>query len=161
MFSTTKSRKRRCSIRRSSSFSSPCTVFLRGRLANTASFLRHNYYNPMEPIFKLYSKLEKYSKHLAKNNHRIAAAIISCMLLVTQSAFAQFDKAIETINGYGPQVKKLCYVIAGCIVFVGALNVGNKMWNGDQDVKKTIMLTLGGAIAMVALSEALPLFFKL
>lgn len=32
--------------------------------------------------------------------------------------------------------------------------------NGDQDVKKTIMLTIGGCIAFIALSEALPLFFK-
>ena len=32
--------------------------------------------------------------------------------------------------------------------------------NGDQDVKKTIMLTLGGCVSFIALSEALPLFFK-
>ena len=32
--------------------------------------------------------------------------------------------------------------------------------NGDQDVKKTIMLTIGGCIAFIALSEALPLFFS-
>ena len=32
--------------------------------------------------------------------------------------------------------------------------------NGDQDVKKTIMMTVGGCIAMVALATALPAFFK-
>ena len=32
--------------------------------------------------------------------------------------------------------------------------------NGDQDQKKTHMLTLGRCIAIIALSEALPLFFK-
>ena len=32
--------------------------------------------------------------------------------------------------------------------------------NGDQDVKKTIMLTIGGCVSFIALSEALPLFFK-
>ena len=32
--------------------------------------------------------------------------------------------------------------------------------NGDQDVKKTIMLTIGGCIAFIVLSEALPLFFN-
>lgn len=46
------------------------------------------------------------------------------------------------------------------IVLVGAFNVYFKMQNGDQDVKKTIMLTIGGCIAFIALSEALPLFFK-
>ena len=39
-------------------------------------------------------------------------------------------------------------------------NVYFKMQNGDQDVKKTIMLTIGGCIAFIALSEALPLFFQ-
>lgn len=33
------------------------------------------------------------------------------------------------------------------------------MQNGDQDVKKTIMMTMGGCIAFVALAEALPAFF--
>lgn len=35
----------------------------------------------------------------------------------------------------------------------------SSLQNGDQDVKKTIMLTIGGCIAFIALSEALPLFF--
>ena len=43
---------------------------------------------------------------------------------------------------------------------VSAFNVYFKMQNGDQDVKKTIMLTIGGCIAFIALSEALPLFFQ-
>ena len=50
--------------------------------------------------------------------------------------------------------------IAAVIVLVGAFNVYFKMQNGDQDVKKTIMMTIGGCIAFIALSEALPLFFK-
>ena len=49
--------------------------------------------------------------------------------------------------------------IAAVIVLVGAFNVYFKMQNGDQDVKKTIMPTIGGCIAFIALSEALPLFF--
>ena len=35
-----------------------------------------------------------------------------------------------------------------------------KMQNGDQDVKKTIMMTIGGCVAFIAMSEALPMFFK-
>lgn len=41
--------------------------------------------------------------------------------------------------------------IAAVIVLVGAFNVYFKMQNGDQDVKKTIMLTIGGCIAFIAL----------
>ena len=32
--------------------------------------------------------------------------------------------------------------------------------SNQQDLKKTIMLTIGGCIAFIALSEALPLFFQ-
>ena len=46
------------------------------------------------------------------------------------------------------------------IVLVGAFNVYFKMQNGDQDVKKTVMMTIGGCVAFVAMSEALPMFFK-
>lgn len=56
--------------------------------------------------------------------------------------------------------KSVMAAIAAVIVLVGAFNVYFKMQNGDQDVKKTIMLTIGGCIAFIALSEALPLFFQ-
>lgn len=36
----------------------------------------------------------------------------------------------------------------------------SSLQNGDQDVKKTIMMTIGGCIAMVAMATALPAFFK-
>ena len=36
----------------------------------------------------------------------------------------------------------------------------SSLQNGDQDVKKTIMMTIGGCVAFIAMSEALPLFFK-
>lgn len=70
-----------------------------------------------------------------------------------------FADAAGTIEGYAGSVKKLLYAVAAVIALVGAFNVYHKMTNGDQDVKKTIMLTLGGCIAMVVLSEALPAFF--
>lgn len=50
--------------------------------------------------------------------------------------------------------------IAAVIVLVGSFNVYFKMQNGDQDVKKTIMMTIGGCVAFIAMSEALPMFFK-
>lgn len=44
--------------------------------------------------------------------------------------------------------------IAAVIALVGAFNVYFKMSNGDQDVKKTTMLTIGGCVAFIAMSEA-------
>jgi len=69
-------------------------------------------------------------------------------------------KATQEVSSYQTPVSNLMKAIAAVIVLVGAFNVYFKMQNGDQDVKKTIMLTIGGCIAFIALSEALPLFFK-
>lgn len=46
------------------------------------------------------------------------------------------------------------YAIAAVVALVGAFNVYFKMQNGDQDVKKTIMMTIGGCVAMVAMAIA-------
>jgi len=50
-------------------------------------------------------------------------------------------------------------VIAAVVSIIGAFNVFYKMNNGDQDVKKTIMMTIGGCAALVAMAVALPKFF--
>lgn len=71
-----------------------------------------------------------------------------------------FTSATNEISSYAGPVQKLLYAIAGIIALVGAFNVYFKMQNGDQDVKKTIMMTIGGCVAMVAMATALPLFFK-
>lgn len=73
---------------------------------------------------------------------------------------AGFTKATQEVSSYQTPVSNLMKAIAAVIVLVGAFNVYFKMQNGDQDVKKTIMMTIGGCIAFIALSEALPLFFK-
>lgn len=79
-------------------------------------------------------------------------------------AYAQgaggFSKATQEISTYSGPIQKLMYAIAAVIALVGAFNVYFKMQNGDQDVKKTIMMTIGGSVAIVAMSTALPLFFK-
>ena len=61
------------------------------------------------------------------------------------------------MSSYMPAVKTLMNGIAACIAVVGAFSVYFKMQNGDQDVKKTIMMVVGGAIAFVVMGQALPL----
>ena len=98
---------------------------------------------------------------IRRNANRILP-VVAMLAIFSMPAFAAADPfadATSTITGYAPSVKKLLYAIAAIIALVGAFNVYHKMTNGDQDVKKTIMLTLGGCIAMLALSEALPAFF--
>ena len=71
-----------------------------------------------------------------------------------------FTKATTEIQSYETPVANLMKAIAAVIVLVGAFNVYFKMQNGDQDVKKNVMMTIGGCVAFIAMSEALPMFFK-
>lgn len=94
---------------------------------------------------------------------RNVALVSFCFILGASAAYADgvsaFNQAEVTIRSYQEPVKKICEAIALVICIVGAFNVYFKMQNGDQDVKKTVMLTLGGCIAFVALAQALPSFF--
>lgn len=79
---------------------------------------------------------------------------------MAQTGAGGFASATTTIQSYQTQVSNLMKAVGAVIAIVGAFNVFFKMQNGDQDVKKTIMLTIGGCIAFVALGEALPMFFE-
>ena len=102
----------------------------------------------------------------AKAIYRRAAVIVGLLLFHATMIFASstgaggFTKATTEISSYQTPVSNLMKAIAAVIVLVGAFNVYFKMQNGDQDVKKTIMMTIGGCVAFIAMSEALPLFFK-
>ena len=99
------------------------------------------------------------------NRHwkRILPAVVLILLFHSDAWAAKdpFEEATKTIGDYADNVKKLVYVIAGVMSIVGAFNIFHKMQNGDQDVKKTTMLVIGGCIALVALATALPSFFDI
>lgn len=104
---------------------------------------------------------------LAKKIPAKRVAAFACLAFVCAlDTYAQskgaggFTKATTEISSDQTPVSNLMKAIAAVIVLVGAFNVYFKMQNGDQDVKKTIMLTIGGCVAFIAMSEALPMFFK-
>ena len=82
----------------------------------------------------------------AKAIYRRAAVIVGLLLYHATMIFASstgaggFTKATTEISSYQTPVSNLMKAIAAVIVLVGAFNVYFKMQNGDQDVKKTIML---------------------
>ena len=94
------------------------------------------------------------------------ATFVGMFLFCAVMTFAQskgaggFQKAITEVSSYQTPVSNLMKAIAAVIALVGAFCIYFKMQNGDQDVKKAIMLTIGGCVAFLAMSEALPLFFK-
>lgn len=123
-------------------------------------------------FFNLKSKsiLRFMPKNPTVENQLVKRVLFSiCMILfVGVCCFAQdiaagkgaFESAATAIKGYSSSVKNLMNAIAAVIAIVGAFNVYFKMQNGDQDVKKTIMLTIGGCVAFVAMGQALPMFFE-
>lgn len=93
------------------------------------------------------------------------ALLIAALSMVQYVAFAQaagtggIAQATNIIQQYKTPVQSLLYAIAAIIALIGAFNVFAKMQNGDQDVKKTILMTVGGCIALIAMAQALPAFF--
>jgi len=71
-----------------------------------------------------------------------ALAISVNDVMATSKGAAGFTKATTEVSSYQTPVSNLMKAIAAVIVLVGAFNVYFKMPNGDQDVKKTIMLLL-------------------
>ena len=90
---------------------------------------------------------------------RIPVKRVAAFLAQSKGA-GGFQKAITEVSSYQTPVSNLMKAIAAVIALVGAFSIYFKMQNGDQDVKKAIMLTIGGCVAFLAMSEALPLFFK-
>ena len=120
------------------------------------------------------SVLAQYGKKCVSAARRVASSAFfqkACLfvvvflmatadMLASSTGAGGFTKATTEISSYQTPVSNLMKAIAAVIVLVGAFNVYFKMQNGDQDVKKSIMMTIGGCVAFIAMSEALPLFFK-
>lgn len=94
---------------------------------------------------------------------RVAALAVMMFMMAVDKAHAgvtdgagAISDAAGNFGNYQIAIGKLMKAIAAAICVIGAFTVYFKMQNGDQDVKKTIMLVVGGCIAFVVMSEALP-----
>ena len=70
----------------------------------------------------------------------ILALATSATTFASSTGAGGFTKATTEISSYQTPVSNLMKAIAAVIVLVGAFNVYFKMQNGDQDVKKTIVI---------------------
>ena len=109
----------------------------------------------------------KKAKSLVKNPR--VAMVAAFLLVFTISTFAQNTEAgikaitnsTDSLKKYVPVVTNLCYALAGIVAIIGAISVYIKMNNEEQDVKKSIMMTVGACIFLIAAAQSLPLFFGL
>lgn len=105
-------------------------------------------------------------------NPRVAM-VLFLLALVTVNVVAQ-NQSVDLSAGtsalgsvttelkkYIPYVTNVCYVLAGIVVIVGAVTTFIAMNNGEQDIKKRIMMIVGSCAFLVAAAVFLPKFFGL
>ncbi|MCM1491095.1 MAG: DUF4134 domain-containing protein [Muribaculum sp.] len=114
---------------------------------------------------KIESGLISIKKAIKGLSQRVLTMLVmtffcSLSMFAADAGSKAFGDIAADIAAYLPQVQKVVYAIAAIIALVGAFNIYHKMTNGDQDVKKTIMLVIGGCVALLALSSALPAMFS-
>ena len=68
------------------------------------------------------------------------------------------SSASDGISNYMPLVRMLCFALAGIVAIVGAYYTYYAIHTGEE-VRKHIMVSVGGAIIFVAMALGLPKFF--
>ena len=116
--------------------------------------------NPWDAVKKA-AKSKAMRRTLQKT---LMVAIVVCFNVLgawadSSAGVAGLGQATGEFRSYLGPIKTLLYVIAAIVSMVGAFSIYFKMQNGDQDVKKTIMMTVGGCVALIAMATALPAIF--
>ena len=117
-------------------------------------------------MYKLINKIGKKAKAVAKNTFTkkvlVLAIVAVCAVSPALAADGIGGKLTEigtNFKGYVEPVRNIVYALAAICAVIGSFTIYFKMTNGEQDVKKTIMLTVGGCAGLVALATALPAMF--
>lgn len=71
----------------------------------------------------------------------------------------QFGGAVDTMKGFVPIVKNLCYILAVVFGLIGGVLIVIAMNNHEQDVNKKIAMTVGAVVFMLVIAQAIPLIF--
>ncbi len=118
-------------------------------------------------MYKLITKVGKKTKSVAKNIFTkkilMLAVVAVCAISPAFAADQIAGKLTEigsNFKGYVEPVRNIVYALAAVCAVIGPFTIYFKMTNGEQDVKKTIMLTVGGCAGLVALATALPSMFE-
>lgn len=117
------------------------------------------------------NKAKDFCRNLIRSPRLLSMAMMfiagtaMCLAQTTAGDYSAGTSALATVSEeiakYVPIVVKLCYAIAGVVAVVGAISVYISMNNEEQDVKKKIMMVVGACIFLIAVAQALPLFFGL
>lgn len=118
-------------------------------------------------VYNFAELIKGFKPQVVKYGKRTMAFVlffISTIIAKAQDMTAG-TKALQSVTDsfktYIPIVTDLCYVLAGLVVIVGAISTFIAMNNGEQDVKKRIMMIIGSCAFLVAAAVFLPKFFGL
>ena len=120
--------------------------------------MKVNFNNTLAKVGKFFSK-SMVRKSLCLVVLFIAATPIFAATTSSGGVNTALQDVTGTFNEALPFVQNLIYALAAICALVGSFTIFFKMTNGDQDVKKTIMLTVGGCAGLVGLATALPKMF--
>ena len=94
---------------------------------------------------------------------RVLPAVALVLLAGTLSAHADvaggLTKASTELTKYLPLVQKIIYAVAGLVFIIGGFSVYVKMSNGEQDVKSSIMMYVGGVLFLLIVGSIAPTLF--
>lgn len=109
--------------------------------------------------------MKKLNTLFSSRSARILSLAALAVFAISISAEAQngiaggLAGAAQEIKNYLDPVQKICYAIAALIFLVGGLSIYTKMNNGDQDVKSSIMMYVGGALFLIIVGSLAPTIF--
>ena len=112
-------------------------------------------------ITKTADFVKKVAKHpVTKKAFMLLIMFTICLPMMAEAeGLSGFTKATQIIRDYEGPVKSVIYAIAALVGLMGAASIYIKMNNGDQDIKKSLMMTIGGCVALICLAQAIPAFF--
>lgn len=107
----------------------------------------------------------KSLKHFfSRQSLRILSMGAIALLVSTAPADAQISTGLATaaneLTTYLPLVQKIIYALAALVFLVGGVSIFIKMSNGDQDVKGSIMLFVGGVLFLLIVGTIAPTLFQ-
>lgn len=108
--------------------------------------------------------MKKIKSILANKNFRILSLALLVLAVGTLDADAQITngltQAAAEIKKYVPLVKNIAYALAAVVFIVGGVSIFIKMNNGEQDVKNSILMYVGGAMFLLIIGTIAPTLFQ-
>lgn len=91
----------------------------------------------------------------------IIALITFCLSANAASSYNARDmyKISYSLNRYYSGVSALVKAISLVFIYIGSFKVYWKMQHGDRDVSKTIIMIVGGCVALTTMIALFPLIF--